>query len=156
MLRQKKIRINSNGSLSKNDAAELVSMIPHMDKDLAIKAIEQFPNYCQTATSLVEHLSEVCSKIIDDNSLSMKAVTDTYNSVLEDLRVILGKDDLTFEERRYVTEKIIEVADKIADKDTENKNFLFIIFKWIAALGVTIVALLGAALGITYIKNKHD
>ena len=41
--------------LSKDKLIEFVSAIPEMDKDVAIRIIEQFPEFTRCATSLVDH-----------------------------------------------------------------------------------------------------
>ena len=54
----------------------------------------------------------------------MKAVYDTYNSVIASLQKELDKDDLSFEQRKYIIEQMKEIAEKVDKKDTENKRFI--------------------------------
>lgn len=59
----------------------------------------------------------------------------------------LDKDDLSFEEKKYIIEQMKDIADKVVKKDSENK-------KWLAGMAaiagmavVGVVAGLASALG---------
>ncbi len=59
----------------------------------------------------------------------------------------LDKDDLSFEEKKYIIEQMKDIADKVDKKDSENK-------KWLAGMAaiagmavVGVVAGLASALG---------
>lgn len=155
MVKRKTVKTDANGNLSKRNSAKLASMLSQMDKDTAIAFLNQFPNYSQTATSLVNHLSEVCISVANDNSSSMKYVAETYKIVLESLAETLKRDDLSSEERMYISEQMVEVADKFAKKDTENKNFLIIIITICAGFGAIALAPIAALFGINLAKNNQ-
>ena len=118
------LQIETFRNLSKNKIMEFVSLIPHMDKEIAMTIINQFPEYADTARKMVEQLNVLCDNAIADNNSSQKNVAVAYKLILEELGYRLKKDDVSFEERVYVTEKMIEVADKLSAKDSENKRFL--------------------------------
>lgn len=140
------LNIESFRNLSKDKVMEFVSLIPNMDKDLAIKIVEQFPSYADYSQNIVKQLNMLCEKALELNDNSQTEVIEAYRKVLDELSVLLQKEETSVDERKYITEKMIEVADKIATKDTENKEFLEKIIKYggyvalgALAIGVTIL-----------------
>lgn len=139
------LQINKFSELSKDKIMEFVSLIPNMDKEVAIAIINQLPAYADSANNIVAQLNDMCDNVIKDNNSSQKDAVEAYKVILQDLSELLKKEDISKEERDEITEKMILVADKISAKDTENKDFLNGIIK----CGVPIVGgalLLGAAI----------
>ena len=140
------LNIESFRNLSQDKVMEFVSLIPNMDKDLAIKIVEQFPSYADYSQNIVKQLNMLCEKALELNDNSQTEAIEVYKKVLDELSVLLQKEETSVDERKYITEKMIEVADKIAIKDTENKEFLEKIIKYggyvalgALAIGVTIL-----------------
>ncbi|MFR2528084.1 MAG: hypothetical protein ACLS9F_10550 [Clostridium paraputrificum] len=127
---KKNLGIESFRNLSKDKIMEFVSSIPNMDKDVAIKIIEQFPAYVELATNMITQLNVMCDNVLKENSTSQKDAIEAYKKILNDLGELLKKDDIPQEERIAITDKMIEIADKIALKDTENKNFFSNMMKY--------------------------
>lgn len=123
------LNIDSFRNLSKDKIMEFVSLIPNMDKDIAMAIINQFPAYSEMAKCMVEQLTATCDSAIAENTTSQNTVYQAYRKILNDLGDILKRDDITAEERDSISSKMIEVADKMATKDTESKNFLAWIVK---------------------------
>lgn len=146
---KKALKIESFRNLSKDKIMEFVSLLPNMDKDVAIAVVNQFPAYTDNAKVMVNCLKDMCRDIIEKNDTSTKEVASAYNIILNDLSTLLLRDDISYEERAYITEKMIDIADKIAIKDTENKNFLAAMNQrqTILCLGVLIVG--AAILGVS-------
>ncbi|VTT23404.1 hypothetical protein [Streptococcus gordonii] len=140
------LNIESFRNLSQDKVMEFVSLIPNMDKDLAIKIVEQFPCYADYSQNIVKQLNMLCEKALELNDNSQTEAIEAYRKVLDELSVLLQKEETSVDERKYITEKMIEVAHKIATKDTENKEFLEKIIKYggyvalgALAIGVTIL-----------------
>lgn len=124
------LQINSFREISKAKLMEFVSLIPNMDKDVALAIIGQFPAYSDCAKVMVGELKSMCSNVLTDNSDSRGAYVAAYNGILDSLQKELNRENLSAEDRAYITEKMILVADKLAVKDTENKQFLAGLFKY--------------------------
>lgn len=131
---KKALNIDSFRNLSKDKIMEFVSLIPSMDKELAIAIVNKFPEYAEMAVNMVQCMETMCEKALDSNNTSQKDTIEAYQTILNSLSKLLEKDNITEEERLSITEKMIEVADKIAAKDTENKNFLNDILKYGSSL----------------------
>lgn len=127
---KKALAIDSFRNLSKDKIMEFVSAIPNMDKDVAIKIIEQFPSYTESANNMLAQLNIMCTNAMKENSESQKDVIEAYKKILDDLGDLLKKETITAEERDHLTEQMISVADRISAKDTENKDFLNGIIKY--------------------------
>ena len=123
------LQVNNFREISKEKIMEFVSLIPQMDKDVAIAIINQFPTYVESANNMIAQLTMMCDNIIKDNTSSQKDAVEAYKKILDDLGVLLNKEIISQEEREFITNQMILVADKIALKDTENKDFLIDIIK---------------------------
>lgn len=142
---KKALVIDSFRNMSKDKIMEFVSAIPNMDKDVAIKIIEQFPAYTESTNNMLAQLNTMCNNAMKANGESQKVAIEAYKKILDDLGELLKKDTITAEERAHITEQMITVADRISAKDTEHKDFLNGIIKY----GVPIIGgalVLGAAI----------
>lgn len=139
------LQINKFSEISKDKIMEFVSLIPNMDKEVAISIINQFPAYADAANNMVGQLNVMCENVIKDNNSSQKDAVQAYQLILSELAELLKQEDITNEERDAITEKMIMVADKISAKDTENKEWLNGIIKYGAPI-VGGALLLGAAI----------
>lgn len=150
---KKALNIDSFRNLSKSKVIEFVSMLPQMDREVALSIINQFPNYATTVSEMLTQLKSICDRVMESNDSSMKTVTDAYRGILDNLGEMLKRDGLSSEERMQITTQMIEVADKLAAKDTENKNFLLTIEKGIIICFFGAMSFLAAILGVHYVKT---
>ena len=105
-------------------------MIPNMDKDVAISIINQFPAYAESSRNMIEQYNVMCDKILQSNDDSRRDAVMAYKTVLDDLSSLLKQDGVTPELQEKITDKMILVADKIADLHESNRNFLEGIIKY--------------------------
>ncbi len=142
---KKALDIDNFRNMTKDKIMEFVSAIPNMDKEVAIKIIEQFPTYTESANNMLEQLNKMCNNAMKENGESQIEVIGAYKKILDDLGELLKKDTMSAEERSQITEQMIIIADRISAKDTENKKFLNEIIKY----GVPIIGgalVLGASI----------
>lgn len=133
-----------------------VSEIPRMDRDVAISAIEQFPAYGELVKELSTQYFTLSDSITDANSASVHKVLDAYGRTLDLMETLAQQKDISFGERRWFAEKAVEIADKMADVDLENKNFLTEVLKTGAKIigGVAVACI--AFLGFSFLNSKDD
>lgn len=139
------LNISDFRHIGKDKLIQFVSAIPDMDRDVAIRIIEQFPEFTSCATRMVEHYTTVCDTIIGANGDSVRYVMDGYKQTLNVLGDLARMEKLEPAERRHFAEKMVEVADKMASFDSNNKNFLAGVTKcltWLVGGGI----ILGAAI----------
>lgn len=123
-------------------------MIPNMDKEVAKAIIEQFPAYVDFSVEMIRQLNESCEAILSSNDVSQKQIIESYMLTLESLYKLLEKENLTMEEMEYITEKMIDITDKIAAKDTENKELIKYIYDQTGKIIMGIVVVGLAILGV--------
>ena len=125
-----------------------------MDKEVAIKTIEQFPEFSGYAKVLVAQYGTMCDSILKENGSNVQAAMDSYKQTLNVLGEFAKAEDLDPADKRFFAEKMVEVADKMAALDTNNKYFLAGITKnitWFAG-GILIVCV--AVLGVKFKGTK--
>ena len=132
---------------------EFVSLIPNMDKEVAIKIIEQYPAFAKLSESMVAQLNKMCDTALEKNEESQRLTIQAYKQILGELSNQLHMEDVSKEEREKITKQMIEIADKISVKDTENKAFIDKVVKYSTGLAMGALFLGVAILGVK-IKGK--
>ena len=87
---------------------------------------------------MINIMKEVCVKTLEsdqhstDQSIAAyrQLISDVYMPILDELTLIVNRNDISPEDRRYFADKMIDIAnkadavtDKIGAKDTEAKQF---------------------------------
>lgn len=151
---KKALKIKNFQNISKNKIMEFVSLIPNMDKEVAIAIINQFPAYTESAMNMVTQLNVMCDYTLKSNDISQRETINAYKKILDDLGEVLKKDNISDEERQRITKNMIDIADRISAKDTENKKFLERIYKYGASIiGGTLI--LGAVILGVNVKGRQ-
>ncbi|MBM6807524.1 hypothetical protein [Faecalicoccus pleomorphus] len=147
----KKLGIPDFRHLSKDKVIEFASMLDRMDPQVAIKAIEQFPEFAKTSLEALKDYKSVIEKAFEKNKESSQKCFDMYNEIIKTLQESLDKPDLSFEERKYYIDKMFEIAKMAEKKDSENKQF------YNRALNIAGgVALFALGIGVTIIGGKAN
>jgi len=147
------LKIDSFRNLSKDKIMEFVSLIPNMDKEVAIKIIEQYPAFAKLSESMVAQLNKMCDTALEKNEESQRLTIHAYKQILDELSNQLHMEDISKEEREKITKQMIEIADKISVKDTENKEFIDKMVKYSTGFAIGALVLGAAILGVN-IKGK--
>ncbi|MEI5585057.1 MULTISPECIES: hypothetical protein [unclassified Agromyces] len=146
---KKALGIESWRNLSKDKMIRFAAMMPAMDTDVALKIIEQFPVFKDFAMDAVDAMENAHSSTLSANKQSQKHVHRAFQEIRAILRGELSRDDLSWEEKKYLIEQIQETGRLEFQKDSENKQFLD---------GVLGKVLLGAgaalALGVVFVGGK--
>lgn len=152
---KKALKINSFRELSKDKIMQFASMIPYMDKEVAIAVVNQFPIYAEFVKVIISVYMETANRILEDNKESQMAAIHGYQTILDSLSNKLEESN-TEEERKSITNDMISVADKIAEIDEKNKKFLNkMVNKILAGVGIAVLAV-GAGIGISSSINSKS
>lgn len=87
----------------------------------------------------------MCDNVLQSNDVNRKDAVLAYKAILDELSVRLKQDGITPEQQEKIIDKIILVADKIADFHKDNREFLEGVIKY----GTTLIGgvlLLGAVI----------
>ena len=144
------LKIDSFRNLSKDKIMEFVSLIPNMDKEVAIKIIEQYPAFAKLSESMVAQLNKMCDTALEKNEESQRLTIQAYKQILDELSNQLNMEDISKEEREKIIKQMIEIADKISVKDTENKAFIDKITKYGAGFAIGVLVL-----GVAILKKER-
>ncbi|MEG1834945.1 MAG: hypothetical protein RR229_02365 [Oscillospiraceae bacterium] len=133
---------------------QLATMIPDMNPEVAKKIIEQVPKVIEFASNASTELNESFNSVISENKSSSNKVYDAYGTILNEFNERSKDPDLSEEKRVYYEEKMEETADKIASKDTENKNFWINLTTMLFSTVGTIAVATAAAFGLKRFIDK--
>ncbi|WP_248621995.1 hypothetical protein [Enterococcus cecorum] len=141
------LQIETFRNLSKDKIMEFASLLPQMDKDVAISIIQQFPAFAENSRNIVKQLVELCNAALEKNNENHKANIYAYLKILDELGELLKKEYISSEEREKIINDMITVADKINEINNENRKFISQIAKYGLSIGVGALALSAVVLG---------
>jgi hypothetical protein len=141
--------------LSRDKVLQFASMLPEMDRDVALQVIEQFPEFRLLALDALSAAEQQAGAIVEANQQGQEKVHSAFADVRRILEAELGRDGLTREDRWRILQMINETAERQLQADSENKRFMDSVLGKVAMVGVAAVALGGAVLGGRAITNDH-
>lgn len=146
---KKALGITDLRNMSVDKVVELVSLMPQMDKELAMAIVGEFSNYAELCKAMIAEMGNTCDQAIKESKDSQLETISAYKKILDSLDEALKDDNLTVDEKMQIADKMIEVADKISAKDSEQKDFFKEIVKYKGYI-IGGALLLGASiLGVT-------
>ena len=143
----KKLGIDDFRHITKNKVIKMASMLDRVDPEVAKMAIEQFPDFSNTAKEILKEYKEQLDKSLELNAESVKSYYDACTSIISSLQKEVENENLTFEEKKYFFDQMIEVSKMMGEKDSENKKFIAGCVALGAVVVTGVVAILGSALG---------
>ena len=156
----KKLGIPNFRHMTKDKIVKFASYLPNMDREVAKKALEQFPEFKQLTLELVNHYEAMIGRILKSNDESVKSFYDACMVVLESLKKELDNPELTVAEKNRIEDRMLDVVQRMSEKDSENKRFLASIAKIsggvVACLVLAVAATLGASMQIKLPSNVDD
>lgn len=143
----KRLDIPDFRHLSKAKAVEFISAIPQMDKDVAIKALEQFPELANTALGIAKETKESLLAAFDANDKSSQVTLACINTVIEVLSQELEKEELSSEEKLHIVDCLTKLAEESRKLHKDNQNFILKGLVAFASVAATVVLGTVVALG---------
>lgn len=121
---KKALEIDSWKNLSRDKMVRFAAMMPDMDKEVALKVIEQFPEFTKFANEAMDVMEKEYVSTLASNKESQANVHRAFQEIRDILKGELKQDDLSFENRKYIMDLIFETGRMESGKDTENKVWL--------------------------------
>lgn len=151
----RKLNIEDFRHLTKDKVITMASMLDKMDPEVAKKALEQFPEFSNTVKEMLVGYKDTLDKGLDSNKESVQSYYDSCEFIIEVLQKQLEDENLLFEERKYIIDKMLEISRMMGEKDSENKKFIATMAIFGAtAVGIVTVALASALGGNTKIETN--
>ena len=147
------LKIDDWRSLSKDKVMDFISLVPNMSKEVALSAIEQFPNYVSMSKDIVDGLITLCDNGMNEITKGTDKCLEAYRLVLESLRKQLD-EPISEENKKKINEQMIDIVNQMSSKDSEKNELIKTIINNGQKLLVGIVLVGGAVLGINYYNNK--
>lgn len=143
----KKLEIADFRHLTKDKVMSMATMLDKMDPEVAKKALEQFPEFASTMRQMLSDYKQSLDEGMRQNAEGVKSYYDACDAIITSCQKELEKENLSFAERRYILEQMVQVAKMKDEKDSENKHFILkVSVLHLAAVGLTACAML-AVLG---------
>ena len=152
----KKLDIPDFRHLTKDKVIAFASMVPNMQPEVAKKALEQFPNFASTSLDLMRDYTSIFEEVLADDRESTQVCYDMYNRVMDSLQKMLEEDELSFEEKTYILGQMKEVADAVADKDSEKSENRMKLFAIAGGVATAVIVILGSTLGSNIALTKGE
>ncbi len=148
-----KLNIQDFRHLTKDKVITMASMLDKMDPEVAKKALEQFPEFASTMKEILSDYKESLDKALESNDESVKSYYSSADAIIATLQEELKKENLSFDEKKYIIDKMIAVQKMKGEKDSENKRFIAAIAGCgLLAVGVVAIGLQAALGGNTKIE----
>lgn len=135
-------------NMNSKDLIKFVSALPDMDREVAIKCIEQFPEFSKYGSKILDIVTKSFENTVKTNKDLADEVIQAYRDILDSLKKELRKRNLTQEDRTRITEMMVDVADRIAEIDKSHQHFHELVVKAAGAIGVAALATAGALIGL--------
>lgn len=130
-------------SISKDQIITFVSSLPKMDKQLAIKCIEQFGNFKDFGTAAISQYYEICNNAL--NEKPDKAI-EAHREIIRILEKRLHRPFITKKEKQFLIEKIVDEGNKISELQRDSFRFKHSILKTAGEFAIFIVGIGGVIL----------
>ena len=90
---KKALKIESFRNLTKDKVMEFTSMIPYMEKEVALEIIKQFPVYVEFVESAIENYTQLCKTILETNKEEYEMQEPTPYDIIQ-MADAYGRPDL--------------------------------------------------------------
>ncbi|AUS29687.1 hypothetical protein ACQGAO_27450 [Rhodococcus sp. 1.20] len=146
---KKQLGIESWRNLSKDKMLRFAAMMPDMDTEVTLKIIEKFPDFKEFALDTVKEIEKAHESTLKSNDKSQDQVYKALQDIREILKGELDKDDLDWDQRKFIIELVQETGKLAFQKDGEGKQFLNTVLGKVALVGGSVVAL-----GVVFVGGK--
>ena len=146
---KRKLGIPNWRNLSKDKVLKFAAAMPEMATEVRLKLIEQFPAFKDLAKADIDAVAEAHKSTLAANENSQNHFYKASQEQREALRADLGRDDLSWEQREALHDRLDQNVRRVSQKDSESKQFL--------GAGMRVVAATGAAalaLSVVYVGGK--
>jgi hypothetical protein len=148
----KALGVDSLANLSEEGRGKLSAMLPDMDRQLAYEVVKQVPEFMRLALGTVDAMQKTAEAAYAHDTQSQARVHDAWEDIRKHLISQADGDDLTWEQKQYYTDLIMETGRQQTAVLTEGRQWSKDIYKLIPTFGYASLLLtmvfIGGAAGI--------
>ena len=152
----KKLGIDNFRQLSKKKVLKLASMIHEMDPEVAKKALEQFPEFEKTALDVLTKYNDSFERLISSSEKLSDTIFASHEHEIKILEKELDTNELSFEERMVILDRISNVNHAIRELRREIAQERLVGFLSLGVTAVTAIVASAAILGVNLNLPKSD
>ena len=108
--------------LSKDRIMSFTSALPQMEPQVAIAALQQVPHFADTSLEIMRIYKETVSQTLAEDQENVQSFNASCDMVLGLLETLSQNDDLSFEQKNELIDRMMAVLKMKSDKDTETKR----------------------------------
>lgn len=140
-----KLNIKNFNAIDKNNVNSLISMIDDIDPEVLKCMLEVYPNIMKAAEEYAKGYQEYAGKVMDSNQENMSVIMNNYTEICKTIEDMLKDGCDSFDEKLKLLEYLKLFADRMDEKDTENKKWLsnMAIMGGIVTIGCVVVVVGG-------------
>lgn len=136
---KKTLNIDSWRNLSKDKFLTFVSELPNMDKEVAMKAIAQFPEFSTLVIAGLDQFKEQALAAQKFNWKGQRQVHKAFKDYRAMLNRELEREDLTGEDRFRILQLVNDAISKQMGLQQEHQNFILKVLGVAATVLITVV-----------------
>lgn len=133
--------------ITKENVLMMASSLDKMSPEVAMKVLEQIPDFSKNVRIMLDEFRSTLDKGLEANNSSVRSYYDTCTSIINSLNEYISDKQISFEERKYIIDKMLEINEMISKKDSENKGFIIKMGTLGVASVVGVVGVLATLLG---------
>lgn len=153
----RKLGISSWKDLSKDKFMAFISIMPEMSDEVRKKIIEQLPQFVQLCSEGLGVAKDAFHKIIDKDEKITEVLIAKIDRIYESISQELGKSELSFEQRKFIIEQLMILANIYNEMDERNKKFFDTIYgKLLTGLGIIVGLVVAFAGGESLHSSKKE
>ena len=142
--------------MSKNKVTAFISSLPYMEQEVAIAAIEQFPNFVDLSKTIVTALTDSYNVAIDHIAKSHQHELDDQKRAIDSLDNLLNQSNISDAVRIEAIHAMVTISNTIAERSDRYERRIYKIQKTFT-YGLGVVAVLAAGvIGYNVISQNND
>lgn len=149
-----KLGVNSFREISKNNILDFMSTLPDMDREVAIKALEQFPEFSKCTISALSDYKEMLLSALENEKTGHESACEAYMITINSLKKLLETDNLSFNQKMKIAEKMNELGDKISKETDGHREWLLSALDVAGKTCLGFICVTGTLLGLKIIGTK--
>lgn len=136
--------VRSISEVNQAHALKFIQLLPSIDKEMALQFLKLCPDLIQITPEVIKAFEQLGENAIRFNEDSNTTAINAYTSVIEACKKAMEDGNLSFEEKEKLISIMVEMADRVSDKDTENKKWHKEIHEVCAKYGLGAIGIVAA------------